>query len=456
MVEEMKQTRDNRRQKKHITMRVAICTLIIFAGWAGMNGLASLKQPPTEAVKTERAISVETTTAMPRDYPVTITGYGQAKSLTEVTIAPEVSGRVVATHLTLKTGGIIAAGETLFRIDPTDYAAGLEEARAGVTQWQNTVARLKKQLAIDEQRLKTLQRSAQLAKTEFDRVRRLFESDRVGTRSGVDQAERAYNSAADQADQMAQAVSLYPLQIREAQSSLQSAQARLKVAATNLARCEVKAPFNARIKAVDLETGQFVTPGQPVLTLADDTVLEIQVPLDSRDARNWLQFETTSGDRQTAAWFGDLKPVDCTVRWTEDKTGSVWTGTLNRVVEFDQKTRTLTVAVRVTADAATAGGPGRLPLVEGMFCTVEIPGRTLKNVVRLPRQAVTYENKIYLANADKRLKTVTVTVARREGEYVFVDQGLNAEDTVIVTRLVDPLENSLLDISPTDDKESAS
>ena len=38
-----------------------------------------------------------------------------------------------------------------------------------------------------------------------------------------------------------QAVSLYPLQIREAQSSLLSAQARLAVAETNLARCAVRA-----------------------------------------------------------------------------------------------------------------------------------------------------------------------------------------------------------------------
>lgn len=433
----------DKKSKKHVILRVVICTLIIAFGWAGMNGLASLKQPPAEAKKKERAISVQTTTAMPQDYPVTITGYGQVRALTEVTISPEVPGRVVATHPTLKTGRIISKGDILFRIDPADYIAGLQEAKAGVAQWQNTVARLKKQLAIDTRRLKPLERSAQLAKTEFERVHRLFESDRVGTRSGVDQAERAYNSATDQADGMAQAVSLYPLQIREAQSSLQSAQARLSMAEANLARCEVRAPFDARIKSVSLETGQYVTPGQQVLTLADDTLLEIQVPLASRDARKWLQFDKTLNEPQTTAWFGRLKPVACTIRWTEDKAGSVWTGTLNRVVEFNQQTRTLTVAVRITAGAAT-GGDQTLPLVEGMFCAVEIPGRTLTQVVRLPRQAVTFENKVYLADADKRLKTVMVDVVRSQGEYVYVGWGIKSGDTVIVTRLIDPLENSLL------------
>ncbi len=445
------------RQKKHVMVRILVCSLILVVGWAGMNGLASLKQPPAEAKTEERPIKVQTIQVAPQDHQVMITGYGEARSLTVVSVAPEVSGRVVYTHPTLKVGQIIPAGEVMFRIDPSDYDAGLKEAVAGVTQWQNAVARLKKQFAIDSQRLKTLERSAELARTEFDRVKRLFDVDRVGTRSGVDQAERAYNGARDQADQMAQAVSLYPLQIREAESSLASAKARRAIAETNLARCTVTAPFNARIKSVTLETGQFASPGQDVLMLADDTMLEIQVPLDSRDARKWLQFESPVDNRPTTAWFATLKPVACTVRWTEDKTGSVWSGTLNRVVKFDQQTRTLTVAVRITAEAALGSDNGALPLVEGMFCAVEIPGRTMHAVYRLPRQAVSFENKAYLANGENRLQTVSVTVERIEGESVFVGQGLSPGDTVIVTRLIDPLENALLDIANTaDDLEHTS
>ncbi len=436
-----------KRQKKHVMMRIVVCSLILVVGWVGMNGLASLKQSPAEVKTEERPIRVQVITAQPGDYPVAITGYGEARALTVVTIAPEVSGRVVYTHPTLKAGQVIPYGEVMFRIDPADYAAGLQEAKAGVAQWRNSIARLKKQFAIDRQRLKTLQRNAQLAKTEFDRIRQLFEVDRVGTRSGMDQAEREYNTTSDQADQMAQAVSLYPLQIKEAQSSLASAAARLSMAETNLSRCTVKAPFGARLKSVSIETGQYVSPGQDVLTLADDTVLEIQVPLDSRDARRWLQFEAPDNDRPPTAWFGALKPVECAIRWTEDKTGSVWTGILNRVVKFDQQTRTLTVAIRFTADSAGGEENRALPLVEGMFCKVDIPGQTMRDVYRLPRQTVSFENKVYLASAESRLRTVGVSVARIEGEFVFVDQGLNPGDTVILTRLIDPLENALLDIA---------
>lgn len=446
-----------KRQKKHVMIRILICAVILTVGWAGMKGLANLKQPPTEAETEERAIKVRTMMVQPRNYPVAITGYGQARALTVVTVAPEISGRVIHTHPELKTGQIIPVDEVMFQIDPADYEAGLQEARAGVTQWQNAIARLEMQLSIDSQRLKTLKRSSQLAKTEFERVKRLLETDRVGTRSGMDQAERAYNSTQDQADQIAQAVSLYPLQIKEAESSLVSARARLSIAATNLSRCTVKAPFDARIKSVALETGQYATPGQTVLTLADDRVLEIQVPLDSRDARHWLQFEPQAGNHSPTAWFANLKPVECKIRWTENKDGPPWIGILNRVVRFDQQTRTLAVAVRIAAESAMSNAERALPLVEGMFCTVEIPGLTMRNVYRLPRQAVNYENKIYLADADNRLKTIAVTVERIQGDFVYVSQGLNPGDAVIVTRIIDPLENALLDLADSPGtRESAS
>jgi multidrug resistance efflux pump len=109
--------------------------------------------------------------------------------------------------------------------------------------------------------------------------RQLFETDRVGTRSGVDQAERAYNTTSDQADQIAQAVSLYPLQIREAQSSLASAAARLSMAETDLSRCTVKRALRCPDKiGVVGDRPVSSSPDSSLLTLADDTVLEIQVP----------------------------------------------------------------------------------------------------------------------------------------------------------------------------------
>jgi len=82
-----------------------------------------------------------------------------------------------------------------------------------------------------------------------------------------------------------------------------------------------------------------------------------------------------------------------------------------------------------------------------MFCIVDIPGKTLQNVVRLPRWSVSFENTVYLATEESRLKTVPVTVLYTEGENVYVSQGLTPGQTVVTTRLSDPLENALLAVS---------
>ena len=427
-----------------VALRVGLCVALVAVGVVGMAVLAAMKKPPAEAQPRERALRVESMVVRAEDVPVVISGYGEVRALNVVRLSPEVAGTVVAVHARLETGEVIARGETLFRIDPRDYEAAAAEAAAAAAQWRHTISRLRRQLEIDQERLKNLERNRALAKADFDRVKGLLDDNRVGTRAGVEVAERAYNTAADMADQLARGVALYPVQILEAESSQQSARARKMRADTNLARCEVRAAFAARVKSVDLETGQYVTPGMPVLTLADDAVLEIHVPLDSHDARRWLRFASPSV-APGPGWFDKLEPVTCTIRWTEDPAGHVWQGRLHRVVAFNRQTRTLTVAVRAGGAGGRAGAPGGLPLVEGMFAAVEIPGRGLEQVFRLPRWAVTLDNTVYLS-VSNRLATVPVTLARAAGDEALVGEGLSDGDVVITTRLIDPLEGILLDL----------
>ncbi|MGD9367531.1 MAG: hypothetical protein PVH87_17655, partial [Desulfobacteraceae bacterium] len=111
--------------------------------------------------------------------------------------------------------------------------------------------------------------------------------------------------------------------------------------------------------------------------------------------------------------------------------------------------RTLTVAVRIDSAEAAGNDMQGLPLVEGMFCAVDIPGKTLKNVYLLPNWAVSYQNTVYEIR-DSRLKTVPVKVARIEGDTAIVSGGLQPGDLVISTRLADPLENILLEVTHVD------
>lgn len=395
---------DNLKQKPKIStpVRVVICIAIVFFGIVVMKSLASLKEPPKEAEKSENALQVEAVQVQYGNYPVMITGYGEASSLKIVPVAPEVPGKIIQIHPRLEAGEIISRGELLFRIDPSDYQIIYETG---------------------SERLKNLERNRELSKKEFQRVKRLFDKNKVGTLSGVDASEKAYLSAADITSQVEQSV---------------------RTARNNLRRCEVRMPFDGRVDSATLEKGQYVSPGQKVLTLVDDSELEIHVPLDSRDAKNWLRFDKTT-ETGKSAWFSGIEQVSCNILWTESSKGQGWTGLLHRVIRFDKDTRTITVAIRVDRKSAEAG-TGTIPLVDGMFCSVSIPGKIMQNVIRLPRWAVTFENRIYTV-VDDRLKTIPVTVIRAEGDSVYITGEISDGDTVITTRLVDPLENSLVAIT---------
>lgn len=433
---------------------------ILIGGVLGVSALITVllfvtKEPPAKAERRERAIRVELIKAEKADVRVTMEGFGEVRARDIVDVAPEVAGRVIAVHQKLDIGELIDAGEVLFEIDPRDYEARMQEANATVEQLKSSLDRLRGQYAIDQDRLKTYQRSAEVARAEFLRVKNLYENDQVGTQSNVDQAELAYNSAKDAADRLQQAVTLYPSQIQEAEAALKAAVARAELAQINFDRTKVVSPFRARVKTVAVEAGQYVAPGAPVLTLANDSILEIRVPLNSQDARRWLQFKSGAGNG-AATWFGEVEQVPVQIYWTEGTGEENWTGVLDRVEKFDESTRTVEVAVRITADQLMSTSDSPIPLVEGMFCRVEIPGRIAEDVIQVPVSAVAFDRDAngyrtaYLAkqtpNGEYRLQSVRVRESHLDGPYIYLSEGIDEGELIVGTRLVNPLENSLLSV----------
>jgi len=382
-----------------ILIRVVACMLILAMGFVGFKLLKGRKKPPAQATLAERPLKVEVQTVSFMDVPVLIEAHGQLRSLRMVEIAAEVAGSVIEIHSRLQTGEVIKKGELLFAIDDRDYRSEYESNKT---------------------RLTILQRDKEITAKELARVRTLFEKNKVGTQAGVEKAEQAANSSADRLAQVKQAMT------------------RAKI---NLQRCRVMAPFTCRITSKKIEKGQYVAPGKIVLGLADDSVLELNVPLDSRDAFQWLQFSggVPGGD----AWFAGLKPLQCEVSWTENKRNRA-VGVLDRVSSFDEQTRTVRVVVKIDAEQFRAQNTS-IPLVSGMFCRVLIPGGIMNQVVELPRWAVSFENSVYVIR-DGRLATVQVEVVRVQGNNSYISKGLVEDDRVVTTRLVDPLERSLVRI----------
>lgn len=427
----------------HILIGGLVCLIILAGGAAGMAALSGKKSRPLEKEAVQAPLAVEALSAAFEDTRVHLTGFGEVAALNTVTLSPEVSGMVVSVAPNLEEGEYVKKGEILFTIDSRDYIAAKTRAEISVRQSQNKISRLRIQQKTDKSRLGVLSRNARLAGAEYTRLAKLYKKEQVGTLSGVEKAEQSRNALIDSEKQLSQTIDLYPLLIEEARNTLVGAQADLETAALNVKRCTVRAPFDARVKAVALEERQFVSRGASLITLADDSVLEIQVPMNSADVARWISFESLS---ENANWFAALEKIRCIVEVNDGGERIIQTATVNRIVKYDPKTRTTTIAVRIEKGPETGDKRPSFPVVDGMFCTVKIPGKLLTDTVKLPSAAVSMENTVHIAE-NGRLKTVAVTPAMDNGEHVYISDGIDEGDLVIVTKLVNPLENTLLAVT---------
>ena len=381
-------------KKPSLIVRLVLCLLILALGIGGFIVLKKMKKAPPERPLSRPAIPVEVMIVQPRDFPVTIHGYGDVKARTRVTLSAEVSGRVLRKKDHLLAGSVVGRGDILFAIDDRDYRLALDTAKS---------------------RLAVLARDLALAKAELQRVDTLRRKKRVGSISAVEKAEAAVNAIRNQIAQVKKTRDHAEIQ---------------------LGRCLLRAPFTGRVGWTGVEADEYVTPGKKMITLIDDSILEVKVPLDSRDAARWLRLE----DREQADgqhWFARPEPVTCTVIWSEDDTVRA-AATVDRIVSFDPKTRMIEVAVTLKQEKKTP-----VPLVDGMFSRVTIPGRVLHGVYIVPREAVTFTGMVYVVNQD-HLHSRKVEVVREENDLAVIDKGLAPGDAVITTRLEQPLENALV------------
>jgi RND family efflux transporter MFP subunit len=445
--------------RRHAIVAVLLCSAILTGGIVLKVALGAMREAPAQIPIAESVLRVEVMPAAPRNVPVLIRGYGEVAPREQFTLTAKVAGDIVEVHPKFVSGGIVPEGEVLVRIDPRDYEAALRQAEARVGQIESMLALIEQQIALDTERLKTLARSREIAREEYERDKALYEVDDIGTQTMVNLTELKYNEATALFEQLEQAIALYPIKAEEARSGLDAARAAVELAQLQLARTEVRAPFDARIKQTHVDVGQPVAPGAPAAVIANDTALEITVPIDSNDARRWLRFEESAPPvaddaGEEASWFGALTPVVCRITWSEDAEHHVWEGTLDRVERFDQSTRTVHVAIAVTQKQARAGA-GQLPLVEGMFCVVTIPGRVLENVVPVPRTAVDFDGELYLAAGD-RLERRTVQVVRIQEELALIGSGVEAGELIVITRLADPVPGARLSYTAPGDAGEAS
>jgi membrane fusion protein (multidrug efflux system) len=197
----------------------------------------------------------------------------------DVTVmAPKVAGNVV--EVAVGDNRMVAAGDVLVRIDPRDFQARVDEARAIVAARSAALAQLDERVAVQQAMetqasaaIASAQADLKRARLDFDRSAKLVRSDFV-SRKLYDTADAdATKAAAGVRGSGAQlAAAKHQLAVLEAERAVASAQldqarAQLTLAETDLEATVIRAPVAGMIGNRAVRVGQYVRPGQQLLAV---------------------------------------------------------------------------------------------------------------------------------------------------------------------------------------------
>ena len=208
---------------KKVSLFASLLVLITLGGCSG--GEEAQTTTEEELVK---SVNITTETIHPSTFASYVRVVGTVETSNDIMISAEVSGKVVSYNV--KEGDAVRKGQTIVKID--DSKLKQEKARLEAVTSQ--------------------------AKENYERLKKVYEEDGIGSEIDYLNAKYAYE---------------------QSNSALES----IKV---DLANTSIKAPFNGTVESKTVEAGEMVAPGAPVVRLigSDDYFISAGVPARYADA----------------------------------------------------------------------------------------------------------------------------------------------------------------------------
>jgi RND family efflux transporter MFP subunit len=335
----------------------------------------------------------------------TVKGNGLVMPAQQVTLHPQVIGKIVEVSPDVVPGGYVHAGQKLMVIDHQDY-------EIQVRQRQSEVARAVKDLKVE-------QGNQAVAKQEYKIL------DEVIT------------------DEDRELVLREP-QLLSAQAARESAQAALEKAKLDLARCDIVAPFNAVIQQKHTDLGASVTTNSQLVTLigTDEAWIEAKV---FANQLKWLDIPKRNGDS------GANVTIHNNGVWGEDRfrTGRV----LCLLGEVETQGRLARLLVTVDDPFCLKPQNHNLPhLLMDSYISAEIGGRTLSDVFPIKRSHLRDNDTVWIMDDDGLLEIRQVQIVFRGPDRVYVNEGLAENEKLVVTDIAAPVAGMPLRVDGVEDQ----
>lgn len=332
--------------------RVLPGSLLALLGLWGCGGAQA--EDATQEDEFVRVINVEVNTVEPMTFTETIRLTGSVQANQDVMISAEESG--VLREIMVEKGNRVRAGQEIFRLDDDLLSAQVEQARA----------------------------MAALARETWERRKRLYEEDQVGS-------ELVY---------------------LEAKYAAEQAAANLRLLEERLERTVIRAPIAGVLDSREIEVGSMVGAGTPVARIIDNDPVKITAGVPERyapDVRTGARADVT---------FDVLA-------------GEVFTGDITYVgVAVNPRNRTFPVELVLP-------NPGGMIKPE-MVANLELVRRSMDEAVVIPQEALVRTETGFVVflveeGEDGRLaREQEVQVGPGQGNQVRIVSGLSAGDRLIV------------------------
>jgi RND family efflux transporter MFP subunit len=370
---------------------------LVLAAIAGLAATGCRQQPQAAPASTSVGpVGVTVAQVKTQDEPVTLEATGSFDADESSDVAPDASGRVVATPVDV--GQFVKQGAVLVRLQGIDAGLRLDEARAAVSR--------------AEASLKLAESQNTLAQTTAQRYASLLATGDVSS-TIADQARTGAETSVQN--------------VNTARATLAQSRAQLALAEKAVDDVAVVAPFSGYISQRRVSLGEYVQPSTAVVTLLKTDPLRLRLMIPG------VQAGQVRVDQKVIATVDAFPEQSFSGRITA----------INPAISSES--RSFVVEARVP-------NPDAL-LKPGMFAVATIDqGRTVKTMI-VPRRAViedtnTNSYRVFVIDKDNKARLRVVQLAARElGDNTRIVSGLQANDRVATSNLAQLYEGAEVQVS---------
>jgi HlyD family secretion protein len=234
-------------------------------------------------------VAVQSGKVVREDLMSTVTASGEIKPKVYVNVGAIVQAKI--THLYVKEGDRVKAGQLLASLDNIQYAADVAATDMAVKASRMDADAARAAVNTAEADLNQAKAEHERATLDYNRTKALYDSQLIA-KADYDTKKAAYETASAQLNQAKAKLAQAKANLDSAEGHIGQNVATLRRVNDVLSKTEYRAPFDGIITNLPVREGETVvpgiqnSPGSTLMTVADTSVITAEVKVDESDIVN--------------------------------------------------------------------------------------------------------------------------------------------------------------------------